>query len=133
MSKKKTPKSYLVNLTEKDWEAQIPEVFTYKYKGTKSYDIGQGRRVSIPEIKYNNKTRLYPPESVKFDGKEWRPKQMYLNQFKSNIYRPYRDKFKTKNVKDRIKAATKRPSLTFALKPVKLVKPSYGKLPKTVL
>ena len=95
------------------------------------YDVGGGETYEIPGIKYKKKT-LKPDTTFERDGRKYRPKDMFLQQNEGKAFAPLASKFKKKNVDKRVAAATKMPKLRFSLEPVKLIKPRYGKLPKSV-
>ena len=95
------------------------------------YDVGGGKTYKIPGIKYKKKT-LDPDITFERGGREYRPRDMFFQQNDSKAFAPLPNKFKQKNVDKRVKAATNIPKLQFSLKPVKLIKPRYGKQPKSV-
>lgn len=94
------------------------------------YDIGQGRTYDIPKIKYSQQT-LKPLKEFKYGDREYRPQDAFYSQNDHKFFGKTPKRFQKKNVDKRIKRATKMPKLRFSLKPVKLVKPKYGKNFKT--
>ena len=95
------------------------------------YDVGGGESYEIPGIKYK-KTTLRPDISFERGGKEYKPQQMFFEQNKGGAFRPLAKRFQKKQVDKRVAKATKMPKLSFSLEPVRLIKPRYGELPKSV-
>lgn len=94
-------------------------------------DVGQGQTAEVPKLTFKNET-LKPPQSFERGGRKYRPRDMFFGQNSGRAFRPYESKFKQRNVDERVKAAKTIPNLKFSLEPVKLIKPRYGKLPKSL-
>ena len=102
---------------------------TYHKTKTKSYDVGQGNKVEIPKIAYNEKV-LKPPERFVYGGRVYNPRKKFLEQNKGLKTSFKGTKFGKSEIANRVKKATKKPSLSFSLQPVALVKPTYGRTPR---
>jgi len=105
-------------------------------------DIGQGRTISMDRLKIKTKT-LTAPEQYNYIVQKgtkkqpeikrtYRPRDMYFGQ-NDNLPKA-KGKFNRKKVKNRVKAATAMPKFEFDYsKPIKIVKPTYGKPPRKIL
>jgi hypothetical protein len=119
--------------TQEHLEYFYQTVLLPKYNKDKldEIDVGGGRSYKLPKLSFQE-TTLKPDNTFKRGGRKYRPKDMFFQQNDSKAFKPLGDKFKKKNVDKRIAAATMMPKLKFSLKPVKLIKPRYGKRPKSV-
>ena len=106
----------------------LPE---YSEDELEAIDVGQGRTAEVPKLSFKKK-KLKPLERFERGGREYRPRDMFFEQNEGKAFRPYESKFKKRNVEARVEAARKIPKFKFSLKPVKLIKPRYGKLPKSL-
>ena len=104
----------------------------YSKDKTEKIDIGEGKTYDLPRLSIKTKT-LGVPEKVqrKVDGKTrtYFPRKMFMEQNKN--LKPIQGKFAPKAVKDRVKKAAKLPKMSFSTKRVKLIKPMYGKAPRS--
>lgn len=105
-------------------------------------DIGQGKKFSTDRLKIKTKTLTAPDQYDYIVQKKtknrpeikrtYRPRDMYFGQ--NNNLPKAKGKFNRKKVKDRVKAATAMPKFEFDYsKPIKIVKPTYGKPPRNIL
>ena len=119
--------------TQEHLEYFYQTVLLPKYNKDKleQIDVGDGRSYKLPELTFE-KTTLKPDTKFERDGRKYRPRDMFFQQNDSKIFKPFQDEFKKRNVDKRVAAATQMPKLKFTLEPVKLIKPRYGKLPKSV-
>lgn len=119
--------------TQEHLEYFYQTVLIPKYNEDKleQIDVGGDRSYNLPELSFRE-TTLKPESSFKRGGRKYRPKDMFFEQNDSKAFKPLSDEFKKKNVDKRVAAATMMPKLKFSLKPVKLIKPRYGKRPQSV-
>lgn len=94
-------------------------------------DVGGGETFKIPKLAYQQKT-LKPDISFERGGNKYKPQKMFFDQNKGGAFKPLPKRFQQKQVDKRVAKAKKMPKLKFSLAPVKLIKPNYGKLPKSV-
>jgi hypothetical protein len=119
--------------TQEHLEYFYQTVLLPKYNKDKleQIDVGGGRSFKLPELSFQ-KTTLKPDTKFERGGRKYRPRDMFFQQNDSKAFKPLSDEFKKSNVDKRVAAATQMPKLKFTLEPVKLIKPRYGKLPKSV-
>ena len=119
--------------TQEHLEYFYQTVLLPKYNEDKleQIDVGGDRSYNLPELSFRE-TTLKPESRFKRGGRKYRPKDMFFEQNDSKAFKPLSDEFKKKNVDKRVAAATMMPKLKFSLKPVKLIKPRYGKRPQSV-
>ena len=105
-------------------------------------DIGQGKRFSVRKLQIKEKPLTTPDQFDYLVQKKsknkpeikrtYRPRDMYFGQ-NDNLAKA-KGKFAKDKVKDRVKAATAMPKFEFDYsQPIKIVKPTYGKPPRTIL
>tara|TARA_B100000035_G_scaffold234142_1_gene202426 strand:+ start:366 stop:761 length:396 start_codon:yes stop_codon:yes gene_type:complete len=105
---------------------------SYSDKEKVKIDIGQGKTYEIPKINYETKI-LKPPKRFSYGGRVYQPRKKFLNQNKGLKTSFKGTKFGKSAIANRVKKATKKPSLSFSLQPVALVKPTYGRTPRTFI
>lgn len=89
-----------------------------------SIDIGQGKSFEIPKVDYETKI-LRPDSTFERGGREYRPRNMFLQQNAGEAFKAPEEKYIEANVEARQKAVKAIPNLQFSLQEVELIKPQY--------
>lgn len=108
-----------------DYFAQDFLIPTLSDKRTELIDIGKGKAVRLPKYEYSTYTSKLP-KRFSYKDRKWKPRKMFFNQRKG--FKKITGRYSQKKVNEAIKKATKMPEMTFSLKPVALIKPSYGEV-----
>jgi hypothetical protein len=104
---------------------------TLSKKKTEKIDLGQGKSIRLPKYEYKTYTEKVPRRFTykTKDGKierTYRPRKLFFNQNKG--LKRATGKYSSEEIKKRVEEATRMPEMTFSLKPVALIKPSYGEV-----
>lgn len=122
-------------LTQKNLEYFFQHVLMPQYSDTEmeSVDIGKGKSYDIPKLNFKQLT-LKPDRTFEHGGLSWRPRDMFMQQ--NDGLKQIDGKFTKGAVARRVKAVKKTPSqirrdvVSFSMKPVELIKPSYNTYPE---
>tara|TARA_A100001201_G_scaffold142731_1_gene141782 strand:- start:2327 stop:2719 length:393 start_codon:yes stop_codon:yes gene_type:complete len=100
-------------------------------KKKETIKLGKGRKVKLPKYEYSTYTEKIPKRFTykSEDGKikrTYRPRKLFFNQNKG--LQRATGKYSSQEIEKRVEAATKMPEMNFSLKPVALIKPSYGEV-----
>ena len=100
-------------------------------KKTEKINLGQGRSIRLPKYEYKTYTEKVPKRFTykSEDGKierTYKPRKLFFNQNKG--LKRATGKYRAEEIEKRVEEATKMPEMTFSLKPVALIKPSYGEV-----
>tara|TARA_R100001463_G_scaffold7722_2_gene24520 strand:+ start:5469 stop:5861 length:393 start_codon:yes stop_codon:yes gene_type:complete len=98
---------------------------------TEQVDIGQGEKVRLPKYEWNTYTSKVPKRFT-YESKDgeikrsYKPRKLFFNQNKG--LKTATGKYRANKVEKAVAAATKMPKMKFSLKPVALIKPTYGEV-----